>query len=216
MFVSMMAIATVLFSKVVGYHVEDLATGKIEYFYFDDGYSPEDKPESTDDISVKDEMRVPQDTLDVFGVITQVMMLVVLGIFPYNILWDLGNRDDTKVRYKGRRPDPWRGYRIGALAAIPFAALWLLLLLHKLFGIMPDGYVETFRWLNIPFMPYVNWLTSMGDIQNTAVWQIMLLLPLVLYLPIVCGVSYKLGHKQFSIREHLVFAKKEEKNNEEI
>ena len=38
----------------------------------------------------------------------------------------------------------------------------------------------------------------------------------LLFVPVVCGVSYQMGHRQFSIREHLVFAKKSDESDDEI
>lgn len=215
MYFSMLTIATALFSDVIGFQVYDTQSQKGENFYFVDGVTADDKPETTENQIVTDLRAVSDKTLVVFQIVSQIMMLIVLAIFPYHILWGFGNRDDTNVRYKGQRPDPLRGYKIGMLASIPYAVLWVLLLLTK-YGVMPTSFTEVFRWATIPFMPFVNWLTMNGNIVQTSVWQIVALLPVVAFVPAVCGISYQLGHRQFSIREHLVFAKKAEETEEEI
>ena len=112
-------------------------------------------------------------------------------------------------RFRPQTPDPYRGFRVGAFAMTPYALLWILFVLAK-FGVLPEGYSQVYRLANMPFMPYINWVTYNGDLQKTTIWQILLLLPMLLYIPAVCGVAYRLGHKQFSIREHLLFAKKEQ------
>ena len=215
LYFSMLTIATAMFSDVVGYQVYDTQTEKGVSYYFSDGATADDKPETTETLIVTDLREVGESTLLVFQIISQIMMLIVLAIFPYHILWEFGNRDDTNVRYKGQRPDPLRGYKIGALASMPYAILWMLLLLTK-FGVMPVGFTEVFRWIMVPFMPYVNWVTANGNLSHTTVWHLVALLPMLTYVPIVCGVSYRLGHKQFSIREHLVFSKKAEDSQDEI
>lgn len=215
MYFSMLTIATALFSDVVGYQVYDTQEEKGVSYYYADGVTDEDKPEATDTLIVTDLREVSDDTLMVFQIVSQIMMLIVLAIFPYHILWEFGNRDDTNVRYKGQRLDPLRGYKIGALASLPYAVLWGLLLLTKC-GVMPATFTEVFRWATVPFMPFVNWVTANGNLAQTTVWKIVALLPMVAYVPIVCGISYQLGHQQFSIREHLVFAKKREETDEEI
>lgn len=163
----------------------------------------------------KETGKVPDNIVVVFQVVSQILMLVLFAIFPYHILWEFGYRDDTNVRYKGQRPDPWRGFRIGGFATIPYAVLWILLMLAKA-GVLPYGFDQVYRLSHFPYMPFVNWVMPAGSLQETAVWQLLLLLPILLYLPLVCGVSYRLGHKQFSIRERLVFAKSEKKTDEEI
>ena len=219
LYLSMMFIATGMFSDVTGYQIHE-ETEKGDIVLVEEHiYKAGEKHLSqldVEDNQVLTEMRaVPVKTLNVFHVLAQIMMLIVLAIFPYHIMWEFGNRDDTKVRYKGQRIDLWRGYRVGAFAMVPYAVLWVLLWLAKL-NVLPSGYSQIYRLINMPFMPYINWLTYNGDLQRTAVWQILLLLPTLLYIPLICGVAYRLGHSQYSLREHLVFSKKEKQEDTEI
>lgn len=207
LYFSMLTIATGVFSDVVGYQVYNVETESGEDFYFADGVSPEDKPESTEELMVIDLRKVSADTQKTFDIISQIMMLIVLAIFPYHILWELGNHDDTKVRYKGQKMDRMRGYRVGGFVAIPYVVLWALLLLAK-FGVMPAGYALVYRLATFPFWPFVNWMTASGNLQVCSLWQLFALLLMAVYIVVVCGVSYQMGHQQFSIHEHLVFAKK--------
>lgn len=163
----------------------------------------------------KETEKVPDSIVTTFQIISQILMLVLYAIFPYHVLWEFGNRDDTNVRYKGQRKDLWRGFRVGTFATIPYAILWLLLLLAKV-GVVPHGFDQVYRLSHFPFLPYVNWVMPAGSLAETPVWQLFLLLPILLYLPVVCGVSYRMGHQQFSIREHLIFAKNEQNMGEEI
>ncbi len=212
LYLSMMFIATGMFSDVIGYQIhEEHENGDIEMVeehYYESGEKHLSQLDVEDNQALVELREVPLKTLNVFNILSQILMLIVLAIFPYHILWEFGNRDDTKVRYKGQAPDPYRGFRVGAFAMIPYALLWVLFVFAK-FGVLPEGYSQVYRLANMPFMPYINWLTYNGDLQKTAIWQIVLLLPMLLYIPVVCGISYRLGHKQFSIREHLIFAKKE-------
>lgn len=219
LYFSMMFIATGMFSNVIGYQIHEENENKeivlVKEHIYEDGEEHLTKADIEDNQVLTALREVPPATLKVFNVLSQIVMLIVFAIFPYHILWEFGNRDDTKVRYKGQRPDLWRGFRVGGFAMVPYALLWVLLLMTK-FDVMPTGYVEAYRWINIPFMPFINWVTSNGDLQNTAVWQLLLLLPILLFIPAVCGIAYRMGHNQFSIREHMVFAKKKEETDDEI
>lgn len=218
-YLSMMFIAVGMFSKVVGYQIHETLDGEstvlVEEHFYEDGEKHLTSADVEDNQMLTELRPVPPKTLTVFNVLAQIMMLIVLAIFPYHILWEFGNHDDTKVRYKGQRPDPWRGVRVGAFASIPYAVLWALLWGAK-FGVLSDGYMEIYRLATFPFMPFVKMVLPAATMQETTVYQILLLLPILLFLPVVCGVSYFMGHRQFSIHEYLVFAKKKGDTDAEI
>ena len=211
-YLSMMTIGIGMdaFSQVVGYQLyEEKADGEIvciENHTYKDGEKHLTKAEIEDNQTLTETRDFLPNVKVVFQIISQVIMLIILAIFPYHIMWEFGNRDDTNVKYKGQRPDPYRGWRVGAFATVPYLLLWVCLLVARL-GILPEGYAQVYRLATIPFMPYVQWVMP-SALPNTTIGQIMLLLPILLYIPAVCAVSYRLGHNQFSIREHLVFAKK--------
>lgn len=219
-YLSMMTIGIGMnaFSHVVGYQIhEELEDGSIvpvEKHTYAEGEKHITKADIADNQVLTETRDFLPNVKAIFQGVSQAMMLIVLAIFPYHILWDFGNRDDTKVRYKGQRPDPWRGVRVGSFATIPYAVLWTLLLMTKL-GCLPNGYTQVYRLAMFPFMPYITGVMP-ADLQETEVWRLLLLLPVLLFLPLVCGIAYRMGHNQYSIREHLVFAKKKEDTTEEI
>lgn len=218
LYFSMLTIATGMFSDVVGYQIHEMTDDDkvvlVEEHTYKEGEKHLTKADVTDDQVLTELRKVPDKTLLISQILSQIMMLIVLAIFPYHILWEFGNRDDTKVRYKGQRIDLYRGFRVGIFATIPYAVLWTLLWLVK-YNVLPRGYLQVYRVATIPFMPFVQWVLPTSTLQNVPVWQLFLLLPMLAYLPMVCGVSYRLGHKQFSIREHLVFTKKGDSHTEE-
>ena len=221
MYLSMMFIATAMFSEVIGYQIHEMTEDDKIILVEEHKYAVGEKHVTKEELDITDDQaftelrEVPAKTLAIFNVLAQIMMLIVLAIFPYHVMWEFGNKDDTKVRYKGQRPDPYRGFRVGAFAMIPFLLLWGCLVLAK-YGILPEGYAQVYRVATISFLPYVSWMMPAASLQNTTVGQLLLLLPMLLFIPVVCGVSYRMGHTQYSIREHLVFAKKHEENDEEI
>mgnify|MGYP003306890889 FL=1 len=135
-------------------------------------------------------------------------MLIVLGIFPYHILWEFGNRDDTNVRYRGQRPDPWRGVKIGLLAISPFFLVWLILFIGNAFG--PTGLLlDVFKLSTFAYAPYVNWVLGVADGDAViAWWRLLLLLPVYLFVPTVSGISYYFGGHHFSLSEFITFKQK--------
>ena len=151
---------------------------------------------------VKDALDPVQVLMDV---LTSLMMLFLLGVFPYNLLWELGGKDDTKVRYKGKKPDPWRGFRIGWMATIPAALLYLALWIVKFMG-SGGLYLSIYRILQIPYLPFINAMIGTAtDPAKIPVWGLAACAVTLLYIPAVCAVSYRLGFRKFSIKEHLTY-----------
>lgn len=212
LYLSMMTIGIGMdaFSHVVGYQLyEEKDNGEIvcvKNHTYKDGEKHITKADIEDNQSLTETRDFLPNVKAVFQIISQILMLIILAIFPYHIMWEFGNRDDTNVRYKGQRPDPYRGFRVGAFAMVPYILLWLCLVAAR-YGMLPEGYAQVYRVATIPFMPYVQWVMPHA-LTDTTIGQLLLQLPILVYIPLVCGVSYRLGHKQFSIRERLVFAKK--------
>lgn len=219
-FVSMGFVTVGVFGDEVGYRVIDTEKGvyldDMEYRYkAGETSAVRTELDLEENLYAEPIMEASPSTKVVVDIITQVIMLILLGIFPYNILWQFGNRDDTNVRYKGQRPDPWRGLKIGALAMIPFALLWVVLLIANVTGW--NDYYSVYNLVSIPFIHYNTLvLGSFKVLSEVAFWRLFLLLPTLLYIPAVCAVSYRLGGRQFSILEFITFAKKKEDVEEEI
>lgn len=220
--VSMNTITVGLFGNEIGYRViEQQEDGTAKYLpEMEYHYKPGESSSLRLDLDLdKNQLAEPiivpsATTKTIMGILTQIVMLVVLGIFPYHILWQFGNRDDTNVRYKGQRPDPWRGVKIGALATLPFALMWAVLMIAKF--IEWNGFFQIYNLISFPYIQYNTLvLGSFNSISEVALWRILLLLPTLLFVPLVSGVAYRLGGNQFSIAEFLTFKKKKETVEEE-
>ena len=214
--ISISVLSNGLLSDNVGYRIyqqdEDEEVELIEEHYYADG----EDILTADDLDLKENQlftairEVPETAETVMNILSQILLLVLLGVFPYNTMWQFGSRDDTNVRYRGQKPDPWRGVKIGAIANIPYALLWVLLFFTKL-GLLPGGYLQLYRLLAFPFFPYVSWLFGSASVAaDFGYGKILALIPTLLVVPAVCGVAYRLGGNQFSINEFLTFAKKKD------
>lgn len=223
LYVSMNVITTAFFSDVVGYQVyEQDESGEVsqvgEDYYYEEG----EEHVTAVDLGLKDNQLltsirvVPESKQTVMNWVTQILLLILFGIFPYHILWSFGNRDDTNTRYRGQRPDPWRGVKIGFLATTPFILVWLLLVISKC-GVLSEVMVQAYRITAFPFYPYVNWLlgTATASVE-IAWWRILLLCPIYLFVPAISGISYRLGGKQFSFAEFITFKKNKVEDDGEI
>ena len=214
LYVSMNVISTAFFSNIVGYQIfeqnEQQEVNMIQEYYYKDG----DTIQTAETMNLAENQMfsairvVPQSTKNVMDIVSQILMLIVFCVFPYHILWEFGNRDDTNVRYRGQRPDPWRGFKIGVLSIVPSLLSWGMLVVSKFVSPLLN-YLPIYRITAFPYLPYTNWL--LGDAAtavDVSLWRILLLLPMLCAVPIVSSIAYRMGGKQFSIAEFLTFAKK--------
>ena len=214
--VSMQFVKIGVLGDEVGYRVMNRDTGKTVEEH---RYTGDETPSLRFDVPLEETeyteaiFEASHTTSVVMDGLTQILLLIVLGIFPYHILWQFGNRDDTNVRYKGQRPEPFRGVKIGCIAMIPFALLWLVLVVGKFAGF------DCFQIYNLSNFPFIHFNTfvlgNIHSIFDVAMWRLFLLLPTLLFVPAVCGIAYRLGGKQFSLAEFVTFKKKKEQPEEE-
>lgn len=211
LYLSMSVLGNGLFGRTVGYQIaqtdEAGATQLVEEHYFTDGETEESIPEVPEGQRVVKITEIPHVVKVLLDVLTQLMLLFLMGVFPYNILWELGGKDDTGVRYKGETPDPMRGLRIGALATVPAALLYIGVWIAKLTG-QNALYLAIYRITQLPYLPFINGV--LGNVTDPADLSVIGLLVCALslvFVPIVCAISYRLGIRKFSIREHLTYKK---------
>jgi len=219
LFMSLSILANGLLSKEIGYYIvtvdEDGNSSVGEEVY----YAPGDSPVTEEDLDLAEGQSIQrikemddgmQRATDIFSL---VLMLSLLAIFPYSILWELGSKDENLVQYKHEKEDLWRGLKIGLLATIPSAVLYLGLIIDK-FASFPNVYLVIYRVLNIPFLPYLNWLLGV-DVYSTdmmTIWHFAGVFATLLFIPIVSCIGYRLGYAQFSIKEHMTYANSGKKN----
>lgn len=210
-YLSMSVLANGVFSRAVGYQLynvdEKAKTSELvtEYRYKEGETLEQLGVKAGEGQRLQEIKELPAGAARATDIVTGIMMLFLFAIFPYNILWDLGSRDDNLVHFEHMAYDPTRGLRVGLLASIPAAALYAALVIVKIIG-KAKWYLSLYRILNITFLPYIN--AVIGDAVAPAELSIPALLLLILPLlvvPAVCGGAYMLGYRQFSIHERLTY-----------
>ncbi len=210
-YLSMSVLANGVFSHAVGYQLynvdEKAKTSELvtEYRYKEGETLESLGVKAGEGQRLQEIKELPAGAARATDIVTGIMMLILFAIFPYNILWDLGSRDDNLVHFEHMEYDPTRGLRVGLLASIPAAALYVALVIAKIAG-KAKWYLSLYRILNITFLPYIN--AVIGDATAPAelgVPALLLLILPLLVVPAVCGGAYILGYRQFSIHERLTY-----------
>lgn len=147
----------------------------------------------------------------IFNVLVLILMLAILAVFPYDRMWQLGARDENMVQCGKKKADNLRGFKIGLMASIPSAVLYLLLILTK-FELLPSWYMTIFRVCNLPYLPFINMFFTVSVSVPQAPWYAFVAaLITVFYVPAVCALGYFLGRKGFSLHDHAVYKQKKDR-----
>ncbi len=217
LYFSLHMLISVLFSQEVGYRIygtdENGATVEVDSHY----YTADEDPSMSVQL-LEGQTKQPIKTLTggaavTFNVLVQILMLAVLAVFPYDRMWKLGARDENMVQCGRKKADNLRGFKIGLMASIPSAVLFVLLVLAK-FGLIPDWYMTLFRACNMPYLPIINSFFTVDTTVVGAPWYAFAVAAVTIaFVPAVCALGYRLGRAGFSLHEHLVYKSNEEKKS---
>ena len=210
--ISMDAIGLSFFGEVTGYEI---------YAYDENGENPQlvtshiyaEGEDRSAKVEVKDNevltyiRTISPKTDAVVSVLSSVFTLLIFGLFPYNILWNMGSHDDNYVQLGRMDKDIHFGLKVGAVASVPSAVLYLLLILGKL-GMVPGVILKWHRLINTPFIPYLD-AVEMGAKTATelSVGSLLAVGATLLFVPLIGWLAYYLGYRQISIREKMVYKK---------
>ena len=210
LYFSLGVLSTGIFAEKVGYVVYNENGEQIEKVMVEDGYVPDQEitVQEGQSYTVLREIR-SKTTVIICDCINLILMLVMLASFVYSQLWLYGTKDDNRVASKRKAEDKWRGVKIAALANVPDILLFLLVILAKC-GLFKNWPLAVYRFANIPFIPYLNWIvdTSVGDMAAISVGSLLAMGVILLYVPAVGGIAYLLGYKQISLTERITYKKK--------
>ena len=200
------------FSEVTGYQI---------YEYDENGENPRlivshtytDGEDRSQEIDLKENQKIlairemSQGEKATIGIVSSIFTLLIFGVFPYNFLWNMGNHDENFVHLKRMQKDIHFGLKAGAVASVPSAILYLLLIFGK-FGIVPGVIIKYHRLINAPFIPYIDAIEAgAASADELSIGSLLAVGAILLFVPAVCWLGYYLGYRQISIRDKIIYKK---------
>lgn len=139
------------------------------------------------------------------SIITQVLDLVILTVIIFSTAFDFGEKDRNRVLTGATEKDLSRGFKAGFMAAILDFLTVILLVLAKA-EVLPRVYIAVYGILNAPFYPFI--LTLMPQTLTGAeqsVFSVVACGLTVFVMPLIAGISYKLGYYDYSITDRILY-----------
>lgn len=209
-------LTTAVFTKNIGYKAYGTTSDSSEQtelytHYYEDGddtkktaYEEEGYTVST--VTIRSE--ISKSGKMFFLIVSEVFCFLLLCGFIYPEILHNGTTDSNLVRFKHKKEDKFKGFKIGALAAIPNYLVLVFLVTAKL-GALPNFPMVLYKLLNLSVYSFIEViLGSAVTVSELSVLRFMLLFLLPLIIPAIAGVSYILGYKNISVGEKLVYKKK--------
>lgn len=151
----------------------------------------------------------------VMGTLQTLCGLGIVFCFVGSILAKEAARDRNDVDFNGAKADKMRGFKIGALAAIPLLAVNVATLVVKIMGSAGATLYWVYRWVLLsPVKPLVDLITSnAADLSEAPLWSVIVLFAFTLLFVAFCGVLYLLCYNEDSVIAKVIYksTKKKEK-----
>ena len=136
--------------------------------------------------------------------------VVILYAFVYTHTWTRGDKDNNLATFDHIKRDKLKGLKIGLLAIIPSAVLYLALIVEKLFPYF-KGMPALFKIANYYMFPIVNLFVGSAETVSQISWGGIAGLSLTLVIvPAVATLGYYCGNSEISLKEKLIYVKKKE------
>lgn len=142
----------------------------------------------------------------VFLGLTQVLNFILVISFASSSVYKQGFKDANLVRTGHKKLDNLRGFKLGAVANIPFFALFVLMIVLTI--TTPNFRTIWYAYLNSHFYSIILWISGSADvISKFSILQFVLLFLVQLIVPVISGVAYILGFKEINLTDKLVYKK---------
>ncbi len=151
----------------------------------------------------------------VMGILQTLCGLGIVFCFVGSILAKEAARDRNDVDFNGAKADKMRGFKIGALAAIPLLAVNVATLVVKIMGSAGATLYWVYRWVLLsPVKPLVDLITgNAANLSAAPLWSVIVLFAFTLLFVAFCGVLYLLCYNEDSVIAKVIYksTKKKEK-----
>lgn len=139
-------------------------------------------------------------------ILAQIIIMIAFSFPVYSTMWDYGHKDKNRSNYGHITLDKYRGFKVAAIANIPFFIMGLLMILSKL-GVFYN-IVIIYKLVNAEIWPLINLIQPSAYLTDYNYFQIILVALLTLLPVAIEGVSYIFGINDFSPLAKLIYKKK--------
>ena len=152
-----------------------------------------------------------ESTSNFVETLTGICSFLILFAMVYTSTWSRGDKDYSEETFAGVPVDKFRGLKIGLFATAPIALVYLYFLVDKFAAAEYYG-LGALKTTNYYLFPIVNGIAGSASTANDVpALSAFLLLVTLIVIPLISVLGYYLGSHGISIKEKLLYVKKEKK-----
>ena len=207
-------IGTAFFTEKVGYVAYGALEGEegeeLYTHYYADGEDEklktyEDKGYVINKLTIRD--YTSENKVVAWDIITEIFLLIMMTVFVYNNLWNLGDKDKGAVIYRRKKEDKLKGLKIGLIASIPSFIITTVIFVGRT-TFAKEVSVALYAFLNAHWYKLIILISGGGYFHELKIWEVVVFYALLFFVPLVAHIAYTLGYKSFMLSEKLIYKKK--------
>lgn len=145
-------------------------------------------------------------------ILLQIIQLAIFGGIMYQYYWNAGSNEKNASEMNNTNPDKFKGLKSGLISVIPFAVMYAVLIIMKLFffdkTIFSAVVISILSLLNSPFRGFIDvricGMVS-ADIAKIGIGNIIASACTMLFVPTIAAVGYIMGIKRISISNLIIY-----------
>ena len=135
----------------------------------------------------------------------QVASIIVLVAFIYPVCHTKGDLDAPLINAGKKKFTPLMGLYAGLISNSVFMISSIVLLISKLFGVVPN-FFNYYKMINSIYFPYLYSIMPVDyTINEISFVNISFAILVQIVIPVICMIAYILGVKRFSFSEKILY-----------
>lgn len=213
LYVSFTTIAVGMYTREVGYTILYSADGEsydeVYSHYFEDGEDTRLAQYETDEHYYKTPIRSRLSAKQTHTVmwLAQAASGIIWLSMLYSVMWRAGDSDANKAELGKQKMDPLRGLKVALCADIPFAALYLVLIVTQSLGV-GKIYPTVYKILTYSMFAFNDtFLPSAGNGFTVTAGGLAALVVVLVPIPLFSAIGYWFGRKHILLKDRILYKK---------
>ncbi|MDO4743203.1 MAG: hypothetical protein Q4B04_04120 [bacterium] len=152
-------------------------------------------------IQVRSEMSTVEKIIT--KVITQAILLIIFYMAVFMKSGDIGRKQRFLEICNQCDVDKWLGLKIGLMASIPSALMYIVLVVCKFLSV---NFLNIFKVYHSAFRPLVDWICNeSNNINDVSILTVFLMIIPTILMPVISQLAYLYGYTNGQATQKIIY-----------
>ena len=138
--------------------------------------------------------------------ISQVIVLIILYGLIYSLMWKAGDANADMAELGNGKKDKLKGFKVGIIADLPYAVLYLGLVITQGLGIL-KSYPGIYKILTYFMFGFNDTFMPVTENGMEIIW--LGLSVVLIPIPLFATISYLIGQKHIVVKDRIIYQREE-------